>query len=115
FEREFPTTPDMTLISLDPAFERIALCRGNRAVEIRSVIDQKLLVTLPASTNRPTFVGIWSSDGRYLAVTRVHGSRLEPKDVEVWEVSSGRGVLLRRNLPCGAISFDPNASRLLAA
>src|SRR5436190_5604657 len=28
FEREWPTTPDTTLANLDPAFERIALCRG---------------------------------------------------------------------------------------
>ncbi len=28
FERELPTAPDTTLLSLDPAFERIALCRG---------------------------------------------------------------------------------------
>src|SRR5439155_17258945 len=27
FERELPTTPDMTLLILDPAFERIALFR----------------------------------------------------------------------------------------
>ena len=33
FEREWPATPDITLANLDPAFERIALCRGAGPVE----------------------------------------------------------------------------------
>ena len=55
FERELPIGPGVTRATLDPSFERIALTQGSNSVEIRSVADQRLLATLPASTNLPAF------------------------------------------------------------
>ena len=54
FERELPYGSEFTLRLVDPSFERIALCRGRGPVEIRSTADQRLLATLPASTNLPS-------------------------------------------------------------
>src|SRR5262249_25806328 len=62
FERELPTGSDCTMAVLDPKFERLAICRGTNAVEIRSVPDQRLLATLPASTEQTGASGRWSSD-----------------------------------------------------
>jgi WD40 repeat protein len=107
FDRELPIIPDVLGACLDPAFERIALCRGTGPIEIRCVADQQLLASLPASTNRPAFGGLWSPDGRFLAVTRDHDPAGRVKDVEVWEVAGARRVLLVRDAPWGAISFHP--------
>lgn len=126
FERELPVPSDVTLAKLDPKFERIALCRSNGPVEIRSVADQQLLSTLPASTNLPAYIGLWSPDGRFLAVCRDHKSsrdydavgrevRRVLKDVEVWETARGRRLLLIRGSPNGAISFHPRLPRIMVS
>ncbi|HAV63673.1 MAG TPA: hypothetical protein DCY13_15065, partial [Verrucomicrobiales bacterium] len=57
FERELTYGSGFTMQQLDPAFERIALCRGLGPVEIRATADNQLLATLPASTNLPAYVG----------------------------------------------------------
>jgi WD40 repeat protein len=112
-EREFPTTPDTTLAALDPAFERIALCEGEgRPVEIRAVSDQRLLATLPASTNLPA-LGLWSPDGRFLAVRRRHDPDDQEWDMEVWEVAGARQMLLVRGSPSGVVSFHPRRPQIL--
>lgn len=56
FVRDLPVAPDTTMIQFDPAFDRIALCRGSGPVEIRAVRDHQLITTLPASTNLLTYV-----------------------------------------------------------
>jgi len=113
FEREWPTTPDMTLANLDPAFERIALCHGVGPVEIRSVTDQHLLVTLPRSTNLPAHLGLWSRDGRFLAVSRRRDPDDREWDVEVWEVAGAKQVLLVPGSPSGVVSFHPRFPRIV--
>jgi WD40 repeat protein len=113
FERELPIQPDWTLVQLDPAFERVALCRGNGLVEIRSVSDQRLLATLPASTNRAAYVASWSSDGRFLAVKRDHDTRTWRVGIEVWDVAAARRVLLLNSVTRSALSFHPRLPRLV--
>ena len=115
FERELPIPSDLTLVQLDPAFDRIALGRGNGPVEIRSVSDQRLLATLPASANRAAYVALWSPDGRFLAVKRddpASGGRRP--DVEVWDVAAAQRLHLLTNVARSAFSFHPRLPRLIA-
>jgi len=113
FERELPFGPGVMRAALDPAFERIALSRGSNSVEIRSVSDQHLLATMPASTNLPAYTVLWSPDGRFLAVNRDHDSTSRLRDVEVWEVASARRLLLLPGSLWGANSFHPRLPRIL--
>ncbi len=114
FERELAFGSEVNFVQLDPSFERLALSRGKGPIEIRSVPDNRLLATLPASTNLPSFHREWSADGRFLAVKRdldqpgLHG------DWEIWEVTAGRRVLLLQDVSFGALSFHPRLPRLLA-
>ena len=115
FERELPYGAAFTLRSLDPAFERIALCRGKGPVEIRSTADLRLLATLPASTNLPAYNNAqWSADGTYLAVKRDRAEGGARADWEVWEVAAARRVLLLCDVPWTSVSFHPHLRRLLA-
>jgi len=82
-------------------------------VEIRSVADQRLLATLPASTNLPAYTVLWSPDGRFLAVNRDHDSTSRVRDVEVWEVAGPRRVLFLPGSLWGANSFHPREPRIL--
>jgi WD40 repeat protein/tRNA A-37 threonylcarbamoyl transferase component Bud32 len=111
-EREWPMSPGTTLAILDPGFERIALCYGSGPVEIRSVAGQRLLASLPASTNLAAYVGLWSPDGRFFAVSRDRDTTGLKKDVEVWEVPSAKRVLLRTSTS-GAMSFHPRSPRIM--
>ena len=113
FERELPASPDLTLVNIDPKFERLALCRGSGPVEIRSVSDQQLLVTLPASTNRSAYTGSWSPDGRFLAVMRDLVPDGRRRQVEVWDVSSGQRILLFPQTSWNAVSFHPRLPRIV--
>jgi WD40 repeat protein/tRNA A-37 threonylcarbamoyl transferase component Bud32 len=125
FVREVPVAPDTTTIQLDPAFERIALCRGKGPVEIRAVRDHHLLATLPASTNLMTYNTLWSRDGRFLAVKRDYppnAGRSEPlmpyvgrTDWEIWDVSRVKRILLLRDAPGGAFSFHPRLPQIIVA
>ena len=90
---------------------RIALCESAGAVEIRAVSDQRLLATLPASTNLPA-LGVWSPDGRFLAVKRRHDPDDQAWDMEVWEVSGARQVLLVHDSPSGVVSFHPRLPQI---
>jgi serine/threonine protein kinase/WD40 repeat protein len=114
FKREWPGTPDTTMAILDPPFERIALCAGGGPVEIRSVTDQRLLATLPASTNLAAYEGSWSPDGRFLAVSRDHDSAASRRALEVWEIADAKRVLLLPDTPWGAMSFHPLLPRMIA-
>ncbi len=112
FEREVPTAPDMTVAKLDPTFERIALCRRAGPVEIRAVADQRLLAILPASTNKPAYWGVWSPDGRYLAVIRDLISSGGAESLEAWDWAKTNRILLRNDSAWDAISFDPHLPRI---
>ncbi len=85
FERDLPVG-DAIRARLDPAFERFAAFRGPGPVEVHSVSDNRVLVSLPASTDRPAHSGRWSSDGRFLAVHRDENSDGHRQTVEVWDV-----------------------------
>ncbi|MBL9136330.1 MAG: protein kinase [Verrucomicrobiales bacterium] len=114
FDRGIPIVPDSTLSVLDPAFERLALGRGTNAVEILSVPDLRLLATLPPSTNRAATFAEWSADGRFLAVRRTEGLSAGPEG-EVWEVSSGRLLLLLPRTRWAAVAFHPHRPWILGA
>ena len=111
--REWPLTNETSLAILDGAFQRIALCQKTGPVEIRSLPDQRLLATLPASTHLAAYVGAWSSDGRFFAVNRDRDLAGNLKDVEVWEVAAAKRVLLLRGIPRGCMSFHPRLPRIL--
>ena len=97
FVRELPVAPDSTLIQMDPAFERVALCRGKGPVEIRSVRDHQLLATLPPSTNLMAYVAQWSADGRFLAVKRDHPPSGAFADWEIWNPTGVQRILMLRD------------------
>jgi WD40 repeat protein len=115
FERELRTEPAFTLFHLDPPFERIAICRGRGPVEIRAVADDRLLATLPASTNHIAYNALWSRDGRYLTVTRDHDSTGFGAAFEVWKVDEPRLVLLIHDGRWNARSYHPHKPLFLAA
>ena len=86
-QRQLPFGADYTAREVDPAFARIALCRGRGPVEIRNVSDLTLLATLPPSANLNCHVIAWSADGRFLLAKRDHDSGGEKAELEVWEMS----------------------------
>jgi WD40 repeat protein len=114
FERGLPYGAEYTLRVPDPSFERIALCRGRGPVEIRSASDERLLATLPASTNGPAHHAEWSADGRFLAVKRDYSGGGARADWEIWEVKNQRRVLLLQDLSVSAFSFHPRRHQLMA-
>ncbi len=113
FERELPIGPNVTAVRVDPAFERVALCRGLASVEIRSLADGVLIDSLPASTNLPSHFTLWSEDGRYLTVKRDRPPGGQRSDWEVWEVSPPRRKLLLQDVPGEAIAFHPRRKEIL--
>ena len=115
FEREVPIASNHTVVRCDPAFQRIALGRGAGPIEIRSLIDHRVLVTLPASTNRPATSVFWSANGRFCSVDRDWDSAGRAKDVEVWDVAAARRLLVIPRVPWGATSFHPQQPWIIAA
>ncbi|MCI0535863.1 MAG: protein kinase [Verrucomicrobiales bacterium] len=113
FEQRLPTGLDCSLVALDPKFERLALARGIGPVEIHSVPDLRVLVTLPASTNRAATFGCWSQDGRFLALRRTEGLFARPTG-EVWDVASARCVLLLPQTRWVSFSFHPRLAQIVA-
>jgi WD40 repeat protein/predicted Ser/Thr protein kinase len=114
FERELLADSDYTLAVLDPAFERVALCRGAGPVEIRSVSEQRLLISLPASTNCPAHLGRWSANGHFLAIKRDYDPTGRRAEVEIWEAATGQRTLLLRDVPLGLVSFHPYLPQMIA-
>ena len=108
FDRQLDGPVDATLLQVDPRFERLALCRGAGPVEIRSVADNRLLKSLPASSQLDAYVGQWSADGRFLAIKRDRTDVQGRADIEVWRISDGRLMLLITNTPNGAFAFHPH-------
>jgi WD40 repeat protein/predicted Ser/Thr protein kinase len=116
FERELPCGAGFTMRSLDPSFERIAVCKGSRPVEIRSTSDLSLLATLPASTNRPAYNNAqWSDDGTFLAVKRDYDAAGYRASWEVWNVAGARRVLWLHDVPRTSFSFRPHSHRAMVA
>jgi WD40 repeat protein len=111
-DRELGLPPDSTLVEFDPAFARYATARGPSPVEIRSVKDQQLIATLPASTNLPAYGAQWNRQGTILAVGRdLPESRL--RNWEIWDVAAERCAL---QLPgIGALAFHPFAKQIVIA
>ncbi len=114
FERELSFGADANFAFLDPSFERLAVSRAREPVEIRAVSDNRLLATLPASTNLPAFHKEWSADGRFLAVRRDLDAGANYGDWEVWDVAQARRVLLLRQVSYNAFSFHPHLPRVIA-
>lgn len=111
-ERELPYGSTFTLREPDPGFERIALSRG-KAIEVRALSDQRLLVTLPASTNAPIHYAEWSSNGRFLAIKRDYPPNGSWAAWEVWDVTTAQRTLLLRDVPLAALAFHPTLPRLM--
>jgi WD40 repeat protein/predicted Ser/Thr protein kinase len=111
--RESPHSSEFTLRKPDPAFERIALARGKGPVEVRAVPDDRLLATLPASTNRPAYDAEWSPDGRFLAVKRDYPPDGARADWEIWDVRDSQQLFVLRDVPVGAVAFHPTLPRVI--
>jgi WD40 repeat protein len=114
FKQELLTGSDYTWVRLDPRFERMALCRGRRPVEIHSVTDHRLLASLPAVTNLPAHVALWSADGRFLAVKRDHDAAGSRADFEVWDVADARRILWLDNMSWTGMHFHPVLNQFAA-
>jgi WD40 repeat protein len=78
------------------------------------VSDGRLLASLPASTNLPSFVHEWSADGRFLAVKRDYDGNGLRADWEVWDVSAARRLLALQNVLFAAFSFHPRLPRCIS-
>jgi len=114
FERELTFSSDANFAFLDPSFERLAVSRAREPVEIRAVSDNRLLATLPASTNLPAFHKEWAADGRFLAVRRDLDPSARHGDWEIWDVSREQRILLLRNVAYNAFAFHPRLPRIIA-
>ena len=115
FQREIPYSAEFTAFQLDPAFQRIARCRGTNSLEILSVSDDRLLATLPATSPSPVFIIRWSGDGRFLAVKRDLEGFGDRADLEIWEPATGKLCLVVRNVFNGAFSFHRQDARILTS
>jgi WD40 repeat protein len=115
FERDVSIGQNVTRARCDPAFERIALCREGRDVEICSLDSGRLLASLPASTNLLSYVAMWSDDGRYLMVKRDYPPSGFRSDWEVWDVSAQRRLMLIRGLRGESIAFHPHSNIVVTA
>jgi WD40 repeat protein len=113
-QREMSFPSDANYPSFDPPFERVAISRGRGPIEIRAVSDNRLLATLPASTNLQAYGKLWSADGRFLAVKRDYPDGGQNADWEVWEVASQKRVLLLQKVVSDAFSFHPRLPQVIA-
>jgi serine/threonine protein kinase/WD40 repeat protein len=87
FERELPNGGEFVGVALDPTFERVARCQEVGPVSIRSVLDNRLLTTIPAYPGGYMQLGNWSSDGRFILATGDNNS------LEVWDAGKASKVL----------------------
>ena len=106
FKHKMTTHQDV--VALDPRFEQMALCHDEGPVEIRATADQRLIATLPASTNRNALSAQWSGDSRFLALMR--GWSI----VEIWDAANGRRISLFSGASYGPVSFHPARPRILS-
>ncbi len=112
-EHQWPAGPEFTLRQLDPAFERVALCRGSGPVELRDTSDWRLLAHLSPSTNLPAYAAWWSRDRRFLAVKRDQSREGDRGKLEVWETARQQCVIPLLDIVKQAVSFHPRLPRLM--
>lgn len=112
---QFPISPDVTCIVMDPQFERLAWCTQGRPVEIRSPDNQRLLSTLPVGSDQIPDGCYWSHDGRFIALKMANAAPDTPSYFEVWDVPATNRVLKIERAKPGAIAFHPSLAMVLAA
>src|SRR5262249_15781239 len=82
--------------------------RGFGPVTICSIPTLEVVATLAASTNREAYVGVWSADGRFLAVKRQHDRSGVRSDWEVWNVGkTQRVVVVGPDVAHNSVTFHP--------
>jgi len=113
FERQLPLATNVTGMVLDPDFERLAITKGTGSVEIRAVADDRLITSLPASTNLPAYQLWWSADGKFLSVKRDLDGPGRRAVLEVWDVKDARRVFYSPDLSWNAVSFHPHQSWIM--
>jgi WD40 repeat protein len=113
FEREIPTGREFSFACLDPTFERVALGHRTGPVEIRTLADDRVRMTLPARARRPAHVAVWSADGRLLAVKRDGDETGSRADWEIWDITSGQNLSVFQDVPWSAIAFHPSLRRII--
>jgi serine/threonine protein kinase/WD40 repeat protein len=114
-ERELRLPSMLTLVRLDPRFERIALSGPGAPVTICAVSNLQVLATLPPTTRNTATVAQWSADGRFLAIKRQDPRDADRTDMEVWRVGQTQLVFsVRDNISLNSFSFHPRLPRLLA-
>lgn len=114
FERELPKGPQVTMMHLDPLFQRYACCSGDGPVELHSAIDGRLVGSYP-SEGGVAYLGKWSSDGRFLAVRREPTMPLMSASLEGWDTYASRRTLLATNVVYRALAIHPNLPHLVSA
>jgi WD40 repeat protein len=108
--------PASTMMQPDPRFARIATSKGGGPVIIRSLPDFEVLATLPASTNLDAYVGMWSADGRFLAVKRQYEGTGIRSDWEVWNVGQTQRVIMAGpNAARNSATFHPRRPLFMVA
>jgi len=108
--------PASTMMQADPSFTRIATSKGGGPVIIRSLPDFEPLTTLPASTNLEAYVGMWSADGRFLAVKRQYDGPGIRCNWEVWNVGQTQRVIMAGpNAARNSATFHPRRPLFMAA
>jgi WD40 repeat protein len=116
FQRELVYGTEYSLRQLDPTFARIALSRSRGPIEIHSVADDRLLATLPASTNLICYSALWSGDARFLAANRAYDRNGHRNDLEVWDLKDApRRVAVIPQARWNARAFHPIHPQLIVA
>jgi WD40 repeat protein len=105
--KRLPEDSGSTFSILSPDFQRLAVCCGAGPVEIRAVVDHRLLMSLPASVEQSAFECWWSPDGRVLAVKRDFKRDGQRADVELWELADARLLHRFRERAWCWLSFHP--------
>ena len=114
-EREMPLHGRLTFVRLDPKLERLAIGDGNGPVTIRSLPDLRLLATLPPTSQRETYGGFWSPDGRFLAVKRQYDKLGTRSDLEIWSIERTQLLFkVSEGIAFNAVSFHPRLPLLIA-
>lgn len=113
FECQLPYGGDYLVQQLDPGFEHIALGTGTGPVEVRRVVGNELIASLPASTNLPVYVAQWSPNGRWIAVKRDHPGGGRRADWEIWDVGARQRLALFPGVPRDAVAFHPSREAVL--
>lgn len=114
-EHEIRIEPNTTLVRPDPAFARVALCRGSGPVTLRSLPGFELIATLSSSSNNHAYVALWSGDGQILAVKRELDQFGTHSNWEIWKVTPPYRVLtVRPDVSRNAFAFHPRRPLVVA-